>query len=74
MRYAKTKCVNKKLLINVLFDMGKYKCEVCGYVYNPEYGDYSAGIEPGTPFSDLPDDYICPVCSVGKEEFVAMTD
>jgi len=49
--------------------MDKYKCEVCGYVYDPAEGDPSGGIKPGIPFSELPDDYTCPICGVGKEEF-----
>lgn len=50
--------------------MNKYKCVVCGYIYDPVEGDPSDGIKPGTPFSDLPDDYICPVCGAGKDEFI----
>jgi rubredoxin len=50
--------------------MEKYKCVVCGYIYDPEEGDSSAGIEPGISFSDLPVDYICPVCGAGKDEFI----
>lgn len=50
--------------------MKKYKCVVCGYVYDPEEGDPSDGIKPGTSFSDLPADYICPVCGAGKDEFL----
>ncbi len=49
--------------------MEKFKCQICGYIYNPEDGEPSAGIEPGTPFHALPDDYICPVCGAGKEDF-----
>ena len=49
--------------------MDKYRCMVCGYVYDPEAGDPDADIEPGTSFEDLPDDWVCPVCGVGKEEF-----
>jgi rubredoxin len=49
--------------------MEKYKCAVCGYIYDPSEGDPSSGIEPGTSFNDLPIDYICPVCGAGKEEF-----
>ncbi|HOP58147.1 MAG TPA: rubredoxin [Bacteroidales bacterium] len=47
-----------------------YKCQLCGYIYEPEKGDPENGIEPGTAFDDLPDDYECPLCSAGKEEFV----
>jgi rubredoxin len=49
--------------------MDRYKCEICGYIYDPEQGDLSSGIEPGIHFSDLPVDYICPVCGAGKDEF-----
>lgn len=51
--------------------MERFKCTICGYVYNPEEGDSSAGIEPGRAFKDLPDDYECPVCGAGKDEFLS---
>jgi rubredoxin len=47
----------------------KYKCKVCGYVYDPENGDPDSGITAGTKFEDLPDDWVCPVCSAPKSEF-----
>lgn len=50
--------------------MEKYICDVCGYVYDPQEGDPDNGIEPGTAFENLPDDYICPLCGVGKDSFV----
>jgi rubredoxin len=50
--------------------MEKYVCSVCQYVYDPASGDPSAGIEPGVSFEDLPDDWVCPVCGVGKDQFV----
>ena len=46
-----------------------YECTVCGYVYNPAVGDQKNGIAPGTQFEDLPEDWTCPLCGVGKEEF-----
>ncbi len=49
--------------------MDKYECTVCGYVYDPAEGDVENGIAPGTKFEDLPDDWVCPVCGVGKSEF-----
>lgn len=49
--------------------MNKWECEVCGYVYDPAEGDEDAGIIPGTSFEDLPEDWVCPVCGVGKDEF-----
>ncbi|NLD26441.1 MAG: rubredoxin [Acholeplasmataceae bacterium] len=49
--------------------MGKYVCDVCGYVYDPEVGDPTQGIALGTAFADLPDDWTCPECGAGKEMF-----
>ena len=48
--------------------MDKWKCSVCGYVYNPEKGD-PFGASPGTRFEDLPDDWTCPICGVGKDKY-----
>ena len=47
----------------------KYRCVVCDWIYDPELGDPDGGIEPGTSFEELPDDWVCPVCGVGKEDF-----
>ena len=49
--------------------MKKYVCDVCGYVYDPEKGDPDSGIAPGTPFEQIPDDWSCPLCGVGKDSF-----
>lgn len=49
--------------------MKKYICTVCQWVYDPETGDPEQGIEPGVPFESLPEDWVCPLCGVGKEEF-----
>ena len=49
--------------------MKKYVCDVCGWVYDPEVGDPEGGIAPGTAFEDIPDDWVCPLCGVGKDEF-----
>jgi flavin reductase (DIM6/NTAB) family NADH-FMN oxidoreductase RutF/rubredoxin len=49
--------------------MAKYKCSVCGWVYDPELGDQEGGIVPGTPFEELPDDWVCPVCGAAKSDF-----
>ena len=46
----------------------KYVC-VCGYEYDPAVGDPDGGIAPGTPFEDIPDDWVCPVCGLGKDAF-----
>lgn len=50
-------------------EMQKWRCTVCGYIYNPEEGDPTQGIEPGTPFDELPDDWVCPECGAGKDAF-----
>lgn len=47
----------------------KYICDPCGYEYDPAVGDPDNGIAPGTAFEDLPDDWVCPICGVGKEDF-----
>ena len=47
----------------------KYVCEACGWEYDEALGDPDFGIEPGTPFEDLPEDFVCPLCGVGKEMF-----
>jgi rubredoxin len=49
--------------------MDKYVCQVCGYVYDPKQGDPENGVEPGTPFEKVPEDWTCPVCGAGKEDF-----
>lgn len=49
--------------------MEKYICTNCGYVYDPQSGDPDHGIEPGTLFEALPDDWCCPICYVGKDRF-----
>jgi len=49
--------------------MKRYVCDVCGYVYDPAVGDPDSDIPAGTPFEDLPDDWVCPVCGAGKDEF-----
>lgn len=52
----------------------KYICEVCEWVYDPAVGDPDNGIAPGTSFEDLPDDWVCPVCGVGKDQFKVWTE
>lgn len=49
--------------------MDTFTCTICGFQYDPEEGDPTAGIPPGTPFEDLPDNYKCPICNAGKEYF-----
>ncbi|MDK2854633.1 MAG: hypothetical protein PWQ92_1527 [Thermococcaceae archaeon] len=49
--------------------MAKWKCIVCGYIYDEEAGDPESGIPPGTKFEDLPDDWVCPLCGAPKDMF-----
>ena len=49
--------------------MKSYSCVPCGYFYDPAQGDPEGEIEPGTAFDDLPDDWVCPLCGVGKDMF-----
>lgn len=49
--------------------MEKYVCSVCGYVYDPTAGEPVNGIDPNTSFTDVPEDWLCPICGVGKEQF-----
>ncbi len=49
--------------------MKKYVCDVCGWVYDEQLGDPENNIAPGTKFEDLPDDFACPLCGVGKDSF-----
>lgn len=49
--------------------MQKWECIVCGYIYDPAAGDPGNGIPPDTPFENLPDDWLCPDCGVGKDQF-----
>ena len=49
--------------------MAKYRCTVCGYVYDPEVGDPDGDIKSGTPFEEIPDTWVCPVCGASKDQF-----
>ena len=49
--------------------MKKYVCDVCGYIYDEAAGDPDNGIEPGTAWEDVPEDFLCPLCGVGKDQF-----
>jgi rubredoxin len=49
--------------------MERYRCRVCGYIYDPAEGDLLGDIPPETPFSELPPDWECPICGVGSGEF-----
>ena len=49
--------------------MKKYRCLICGYIYDPEQGDTDNGIKAGTAFEKLPSDWLCPLCGAGKDDF-----
>ncbi|MCM1981709.1 rubredoxin [Lyngbya confervoides] len=49
--------------------MNQYQCKVCNYTYDPEQGDPDSGIEPGTAFADLPEDWVCPQCGAEQSQF-----
>ena len=51
----------------------QFECNLCGYIYDPLVGDPDNDIAPGTSFEDLPDEWVCPVCGAGKDEFSALT-
>jgi rubredoxin len=50
-------------------EMKKYRCTICGYIYDPANGDPDSGTPAGTPFEKLPDDWLCPVCGADKNSF-----
>ncbi len=52
--------------------MKKFKCTICGHVYDPAEGDPDSGIAPGTNFDNIPGDWVCPICGVGKEDYIPM--
>ena len=52
--------------------MTQYKWLVCGYIYDPAKGDPDSGIQPGTAFEDIPDDWYCPICGAKKIDFEAI--
>lgn len=49
--------------------MQKYVCDVCGYIYDPVEGDPDNGVQPGTAFDALPEEWVCPLCGVPQSEF-----
>jgi len=61
--------INNYLLFGVT--MQEYVCPLCGYIYDPVEGDPDEGIPPNTPFEDLPDEWLCPICGASKDVFFA---
>jgi flavin reductase (DIM6/NTAB) family NADH-FMN oxidoreductase RutF/rubredoxin len=60
----------KKVVSSII----KYKCNVCGYIYDLEMGDPDGGIKSGTPFDEIPDSWVCPVCGASKDMFTKMEE
>ena len=50
-------------------ELAKWRCIICGYIYDEDEGDPDNGIEPGTKFEGLPDDWVCPLCGAPKDQF-----
>ena len=63
---AKKRISRKRI---VVFMANKYKCTLCGYIYDPKIGDPDSGIAPKTPFEELPDSWTCPQCGASKSDF-----
>lgn len=68
--YINIEHINQENKEETMNNSGIWVCEVCGYRYDPKEGDPDSGIAPGTPFEDLPDDWVCPLCGVDKTNFV----
>jgi rubredoxin len=66
--------LNRNKKIHGVTAMGKYECTMCGYIYDPANGDPGNKVAPGTAFEDLPDDWVCPECGAGKDEFVPLEE
>ncbi len=47
----------------------KYVCDICGYIYDPQMGDPDNNVAAGTAWEQVPEDWVCPVCGVGKDQF-----
>ncbi|EGY80154.1 rubredoxin/rubredoxin reductase [Peptoniphilus indolicus ATCC 29427] len=54
--------------------MQKFECTLCGYIYDPALGDPDNGVEPNTAFEDVSEDWVCPLCGAGKEDFEVYED
>ena len=71
---ANVKARNYIHALNKEYRMKKYICDVCGWIYDQEVGDPDSGIAPGTAFEDIPADWECPECGVGKDDFSVLDD
>jgi flavin reductase (DIM6/NTAB) family NADH-FMN oxidoreductase RutF/rubredoxin len=50
----------------------KWQCNLCAYIYNPALGDPAGGIAPGTPFEQIPENWVCPICGATKDQFIKL--
>jgi len=62
--------IKEEVIIKGGTNMQKYKCTICGYIYDPAVGDPDNGVQPGTAFEDIPDTWVCPICGATKDKFV----
>lgn len=69
-KYAPTYVDPKNMPASSAQSYNIYICTICGYEYDPAVGDPDSGIAPGTPFEDIPEDWVCPICKVGKSNFI----
>jgi rubredoxin len=60
---------HNQVVVKRRYMMQKWLCVPCGYIYDPAEGDPDGGVAPGTKFEDIPDDWVCPMCGVGKDDF-----
>lgn len=67
--YVKEEAPAEKPAEKAASGKAKYRCTICGYIYDPEQGDVSSGVKPGTAFEDLPDSWVCPICGAPKTSF-----
>ncbi len=67
--HTKTMCYNGKKAIKGNKMAAKWRCTVCGYIYEPENGDPENNVSPGTPFEAIPDEWVCPICGASKDKF-----
>jgi rubredoxin len=71
-----TRCASRFVIVAAIMakQLKKYRCLVCGHIYDPAEGDPETGVRPGTAFEDLPDDWICPDCGAVKADFEPVDD
>lgn len=68
-RHSDRCCTQSEKVTSVIIIMKRYRCPVCGYIYDPKTGDESRDVPPGTAFEDLPSGWPCPVCGATRDEF-----